>query len=377
MICHLIDANLGTAYFRSIAQNCDRQKFPVMIGSIAPAGALQSMLHKLRTPSFSLQATSRRQYSQALWRLTRLLRREKIALLHAHCFDPTWLGLIAARLAGIPFVFTRHHSDHHIRINKHWHTRVDGWCARQADHVIAVSHITRQIMMEVENVPASQITMVYNGMEPLCEPTAEHLAKVRREMRLADEKVCLMIGRLHEEKGHRYLFEAIPEVIDRCGAVQFWLLGEGQHRAQLENEAQARGLENCVRFLGWRDDVAEMISLSSLVVMPSLAESFGFAALEAMCLGKPVVAAATGGLTEVVTDGITGLLVPQRNAPALASAICRVLLNTPAAHLFGTAGRSRAAEFSFERMIRYYEAIYAGLLHPRTRMEISNVEPTN
>lgn len=361
MICHLTDLNLDTQYFSSIARECDRARYPVMIGSIAPAGTLQAAMRELDTPTFALGATTRRQYPQALWRLAQLLRRERVAVLHAHCFDPSWLGLIAAHLAGVPFVFTRHHSDHHIRINKHWHTRVDGWCARRADHVIAVSQITRQIMIEVEGVPAEQITVVYNGMEPLREPMAESVARVRAELNFTDERVCLMIGRLHEEKGHRYLFEAIPQILEHVGRVVFLLAGDGPHRALLEREARARGLQGVVRFLGRRADVPELIALSSLVTLPSLAESFGFAVLEAMSLGKPVVAALTGGIPEVVANGSTGLLVPQKDSQALADAICRVLQNPAEAQAFGEAGRRRAAEFSFDRMIRGYEAVYERL----------------
>ena len=374
MICHLTDVNLDTQYFRSIARVSDRKRYPVMIGSIAPTGTLQAAMRELSTPTFALGAIARWQYPLALWRLEQLLQRKRIAVLHAHCFDPTWLGLLAARLARVPFVFTRHHSDHHIRLNKHWHTRVDGWCAQRADHVIAVSQITRQIMEDVEHVPASQITVVHNGMEPLREPTAESIARVRRELNLKDALVCLMIGRLHEEKGHRYLFEAIPEINARCGQVIFLLAGEGLHRTRLEDEVRTRSLQNVVHFLGRRNDVPELIALSSLVVLPSLAESFGFAALEAMSLGKPVVAAATGGIPEVVADGKTGLIVPPAEPASLADAICRVLQNRVEAQAFGEAGRRRAAEFSFDRMIRSYEDVYEWLLRRSSTAQITDVE---
>lgn len=374
MICHLIDANNDTQYFRSIARACNRERYPVMIGSLAPAGPLQTAMHELETRTFALGATARWQYAQALWRLVRLLRRERVALLHAHCFDPSWLGLIAARLAGVPFVFTRHHSDHHLRLHKHWHTRVDGWCGRRAAHVIAVSQVTRRLMIEVEGVPAEQITVVYNGLEPRSEPSPANVARVKRELKLGAERVCLLIGRLHEEKGHRYLFEAIPQILAQCGSVVFLLAGEGPQRAELEAAIHARGLEQVVRFLGRRSDIPELIALAALVVLPSLAESFGFAALEAMSLGKPVVAAATGGLPEVV--GQTGLLVPPADGQALAAAVCRLLQDDCLAQTLGEAGRRRAADFSFDRMIGGYEAVYEQLLCCGRVPTASDVEPS-
>lgn len=358
-ICHLIDTHQDTSFFRSIARQHDRERFPVMIGSIAPAGPLQEAMRGLGVPTFSLNATARWQYPAAIWRLVRLLRRERATVLHTHCFDPTCIGLVAARLAGVAFVFTRHHSDHHIRINKRWHTLIDSWCGRLADRVIAVSQVTRRIMIEIEHVPASQITVVYNGMESLPLPKPEDVESVKQELGLNGEPVCLMLGRLHEEKGHRYLFEALPEVRARVGTVKVLLAGDGPHQGELEAEVRARGLSDIVSFLGQRNDVPELIKLSSLVVLPSLAESFGYAVLEAMSLGKPVVAAATGGIPEVVAAGETGLLVPTADSQALASAMCQVLQDSALARSLGESGQKRAELFTFDRMITGYEAVYS------------------
>lgn len=358
LICHLIDANLDTSYFRSIARSHDRERFPVMIGSIAPAGPLQAAMRELGTPAFALGATARRQYPAVIWRLAQLLRQEGVAVLHAHCFDPTFIGLAAARLAGVPFVFTRHHSDHNLRLGKRWHVGIDAWCARHADHVIAVSEATRKVMCEAERVPETQITVVYNGMEPLREPAPQSVARVKEELGIAHEPVCLMPARLHEEKGHRFLFEALPEIVARAGSIIALLAGDGPHRAQLEAEARARGLEKFVRFLGRRNDMPELFSLASVVALPSLAESFGFVLVEAMSAGKPVVASTTGGIPEVVTDGETGLLVPQADAKRLAEAICEILQNPEQARTMGEAGRRRARHFTFDRMMRGYETVY-------------------
>jgi glycosyltransferase involved in cell wall biosynthesis/GT2 family glycosyltransferase len=368
-VCHLIDRNLDTNYFRSIARCHDRERFPAMIGSIAPGGPLQEAMLNLSTPTFSLGAGARWQYPLVILRLVRLLKRGRVAVLHAHCFDPTFVGLIAARLARVSFVFTRHHSDHNIRLDARWHTRIDAWCGRHADHVIAVSEATRQIMIEVERVPGRQITVIYNGMEPLREPEPSGVARLRQEFDLSREHVCLMLARLHEEKGHRYLFEAIPEITSRVGSVVFLLAGDGPQRGEFEAEVRARGLQNTVRFLGRRDDVSELISLSSLVVLPSLAESFGFTLLEAMSLAKPVVASTTGGIPEVAPHGETGLLVPPADSRALANAICDILENPERAQAFGEAGRRRATQFTFERMMGGYERVYQKVIERRIENE--------
>jgi glycosyltransferase involved in cell wall biosynthesis len=116
-----------------------------------------------------------------------------------------------------------------------------------------------------------------------------------------------------------------------------------------------------VRFLGQRSDVNVLTALASLAVLPSLAESFGFAALEAMSLGRPVVASRAGGLPEVVAEGETGLLADVGDAAGLAAAMGALLGSPARAAAMGEAGRRRAALFSSERMVRGYEAVYAGL----------------
>jgi glycosyltransferase involved in cell wall biosynthesis len=361
LVCHLIDANIDTAYFRSIARLCDKGRYPVMIGSITPEGALQEAMQKLGADTYSLNVTSRSKYVLAIKRLVSLIKNKNVGMVHAHCFDPTFVALAAARIARVPFVFTRHHSDHNIRLGKKWHTKIDSWCAKRADHVIAVSEVTKRLMIEVEGVPSNQITVVYNGMEPLREPTKESIARTRSEIGPLAENVCLMIGRLHEEKGHRFLFDALPQVESCVGPVTALLAGDGAQRAEIEQQARERGVTDKVKFLGRRDDVSELIALSSVVVLPSLAESFGFAVLEAMSFNKPVVAATTGGIPEVL--GEAGILVPQSDSKALAEAMCKVLLDKEMSQRLGKAGVERAKEFTFERMLRGYEAVYDKVLH--------------
>lgn len=363
IVCHLIDANSDTAYFRAIACHHDRVRFPVIIGSLTPEGPLQRTMREFGMFTFGLDATGRRQYGKAILRLARILRWKGVSVLHAHCFDPTFVGVIAARLAGIPYVFTRHHSEHHLRLGKRWHTRVDGWCGRRADQVIAVSETTKRIMTDMEGVPGRRVTVVYNGIEKLQEPSVESVQRLRQDLDFPGERVCLMLARLHEEKGHRVLFQALPSIVGRVGSLAVLLAGDGPDRVLLEAEVRRLGLQSIVRFLGRRDDVAQLIVLSSVVVLPSLAESFGFAALEAMSLGRPVVASSLGGIAEVVSD--CGVLTRPGDAESLADGVCGVLNEPERARTLGEAGRRRATLFSADRMVRGYEAVYCQVLEER------------
>jgi glycosyltransferase involved in cell wall biosynthesis len=361
-VCHLIDWNRDTAYFRALARHHDRVRFPVLVGSLEGAGPLQAAMSSLGTPTFALDAAPGWSGWTAAQRLAALVRDQGVGLVHAHCFFPTLWGLAAARIAGVPFVFTRHHSDHHLRLGKRWHTRLDGWSARRAARTIAVSEATRRIMIEREGVPAERIAVVWNGMDALPEPSPEAVRATRAALGLAEgAPVCLLVARLHEEKGHAVLLDALPAVRRAVPDLVVLCAGDGPHRAALERETAARGLAAHVRFLGQRADVPALLALSSLAVLPSLAESFGFAALEAMSLGRAVVASRAGGLPEVVADGETGLLADVGDAVSLASALTALLCDPARREAMGAAGRARAALFTSERMVRGYEAVYGGL----------------
>jgi glycosyltransferase involved in cell wall biosynthesis len=170
---------------------------------------------------------------------------------------------------------------------------------------------------------------------------------------------------LHEEKGHRVLFEAVSQIRKRVGRAVFLLAGDGSHRGIFEQEVRTRGLEDSVFFLGRRSDMSTLLGAATIVVVPSLAESFGFSVLEAMSLGKPVVASSAGGIAELIADGEDGLLVPPGDAAALADAVCRLLEHPLLAQKLGERARERAASFGFERMIRGYEAVYERVLGSR------------
>lgn len=362
-VLHLIDLNRDTAYFRAIARHHDRARWPVVVGSLDAAGPLQEAMASLGARTFALGARPGwGGGAAAVRRLAALVREQAAGLVHAHCFFPTLWGLAAARLARVPFVFTRHHSDHHLRLGKRWHVRLDGFSARHAGRAIAVSEATRRIMIERERVPAERIAVVWNGMDPLPQPASEAVRATRAALGLPGGALaCVLAARLHEEKGHAVLFEALPAVLREVPELVVLCAGEGPHRAALERQAAARGLAAHVRFLGQRADVPALYALSALAVLPSLAESFGFAALEAMSLGRAVVASRAGGLPEVVADGETGLLTGVGDAAALAAALTTLLRDPARREAMGAAGRARAALFTSERMVRGYEAVYAGL----------------
>ena len=280
--------------------------------------------------------------------LARLLKRERIDLLHTHgAFAVNNLGRVAARLAGVPVV-SHLHIENYLRPGAvgMFQRTVDNATARLCARVIAVSEQTRRAL-ERQGYPAGRIVVIANGIELPGETPPVELGLPR--------PVVGEIARLAEVKGQHDLIEALREL----PGVHAVFAGEdleqgGAYRRQLEREAGDR-----VRFLGYRDDVPAIIEALDVLVLPSWIEGLPLVVLEAMAHSKPVVATDVGGTAEAVVDGETGLLVPPRDPPALAAAIRRLLDDPEAARRMGEAGRRRVEErFSAEAMSRRVLEIY-------------------
>jgi glycosyltransferase involved in cell wall biosynthesis len=169
-----------------------------------------------------------------------------------------------------------------------------------------------------------------------------------------------VVGRLSQEKGHRFLIAAMPDILAQEPQAQLLVVGSGPLEAELRAQVEASGLTGHVRFLGHVQDVETAFSRMDLLVVPSLSEAFSLVTVEGMMMELPVVGSRTGGIAEIIVDDETGLLVPPGDSAALADA-CRYLLSRPdVASRMGRRGRDRAlAEFHPSQFIVRHEALYA------------------
>ena len=170
------------------------------------------------------------------------------------------------------------------------------------------------------------------------------------------------IAALVPHKGQRHLIEAARLVVQRMPDVRFLILGEGELREMLERQVREYRLEKHVFLPGFRTDVLGCLKSFDLFAMSSVTEGLGTALLDAMACGKAIVATRTGGIPEVVADGVTGKLVAPRDHAAMAQAILELLNDHAGRERMGDAGRARVeASFTVERMIAGTAAVYARL----------------
>ena len=287
----------------------------------------------------------------------RLLRQERVDLIHAHEFDANVQGAFVAALSGIPLVATVHGKNYFCeKLRRRLAYR---WVSRRAT-MVAVSENLKQFIVEKVRVSPDRIKVVYNGVDalPYCEASDVDLC--RRDLGLPDgDRIVGVVGNLYPVKGHQYLIEGIPAILQKCPNTSFVFAGRGQLETELKEQVHRLGLEKRVHFLGLRQDIPRILALLDVFVLPSLSEGLSMAILEAMIAGKPVVATQVGGNPELVLDGETGFLVPPRDSQALASSVATLLTNKQQAAQFAEKGKRRAeGQFSLGTMVRAYQSLY-------------------
>lgn len=231
---------------------------------------------------------------------------------------------------------------------------------RAVDVVVAISEGVRGALLRA-GVRPERIRVVPSGVEMgtlEAPPTAR--AAVRREWGIADDEALVLLPAVLEaRKGHAVLLGAAGALTAAVRGVRFVFCGEGRERRALERLATP--LDGIVRFVGFRRDMAACLAAADVVVLPSLQEGLGVAALEAMAVARPVVASRVGGLGEAVVDDETGLLVPPGDARALAEALARLVRDSALRARLGAAGRARVRErYTTARMAEGTLACYEG-----------------
>jgi glycosyltransferase involved in cell wall biosynthesis len=284
--------------------------------------------------------------------------RHSIGLAHLHTGRATWLGGWAARLAGVPAITTRR-MDRTVRRGMRTRLVHETLCAR----TVAISPAVRACLIE-GGVPPDRIDLVWSAVDPRALVARRPREVTRDELGArAGDVVLLSLAGLVRRKGLDVLLEALAELASDQVVAITWVAGEGPERAALDARAVELGLAGRVRFLGARNDAAELLSACDVFVLPARREGLGVAALEAMAAARPVVASRVGGLAEAVVDGSTGLLVPPEDPRALASALRRVVLDPALRARLGAAGPRRIdAGFRADQMVESYARIYREVL---------------
>jgi glycosyltransferase involved in cell wall biosynthesis len=345
----------------------------LIIGREAPAeGNLLDMARRMEIQVEQLSGLGReiRPLSDlvTLWQLYRTMRRWNPAIVHTHTAKAGVVGRLAARLAGVPIVVHTYHG-HVLRgyfgpLKTAFFRRLETLLGRLTDVAITVSTALRDDLAAMGVAPLEKIRVVPLGLD-LARFVRPHPKGALREQCGAgkDDRVIGVVGRLVPIKDIRCFLQAAAEVTRAGRAVRFAVVGDGELRGELEQEAAGLGLASQVSFLGWRTDLEAVYADLDVVVNSSRNEGTPVALIEAMAAGCPVVATAVGGTPDLLGGGARGLLVPAADPSALAGAILRTLDGGEETDRRTVAAREYVmAHHSVDRLLRDIDELYRELL---------------
>lgn len=234
------------------------------------------------------------------------------------------------------------------------------WVNSHTHHFIAISHAVKEQMESRGDAPVDRITIIHNALATPDLSALTAAAEIKETYHLsADAPLIVCLARLEKEKDIETLVRAIGKLRDRNIAVQCVVGGEGEEREKLESLVRELGLEKSMFLPGFCDNALSLLNAGEIFVLPSHTEAFGLVLLEAMALGKPIVATNIGGPPEVVENEVSGYLVPLQDAEAMANALERLLDNPALRMEMGQKGRARFANhFQLDRLAKQTVGVY-------------------
>src|SRR3984885_13086201 len=261
-------------------------------------------------------------------------RKTPFDIIHAHDWMVTDAAWVMKMGYGVPFVATVHatesgrnhgiHNDLQRYIHQlEWRLTFEAW------EVIVNSHSMHDELRRLFDIPPDKVAIVPNGTDPDAFDFTIDKASIRGNFASASEQIILYVGRIVREKGVQVMLDAAPQVLTGCPGAQFIVVGTGYYLDDMKRQAEHMGISHRVKFLGYvsDEDLKDLYKIADVVCIPSLYEPFGIVALEGMAANVPVVTSDSGGLTDFVEHGVTGLTTYAGDAGSLTWGLLGVLRN--------------------------------------------------
>jgi len=349
----------------AIVNGLDPGRFRVQAATIGPPGVIGEELTRAGHPVLSLGLDIKHTpFSRIVAAVRRLLREVKPDILHTHLYHPNLYGRLAALGLGLTGVVASVHNSY-TRVKPHrclWNFLL----SRTTDRVLVSSPQVWQDVRTWDRVPESKLGIIPYGirLEGLDIPLKPADAKAEAGV---TGFVLGVVGRLEEQKGHRYLLAALPELSRQIPDLTVVLVGEGREEEALKRQVEELGVAGQVHFLGTRRDLPRLFRAMDLFVQPSLWEGLPLTLLMAMAARLPVLGTRVSGMTEVVEDGVNGRLVPAGDSGALAQAMVELYHRPEVRDRLGEAARLTVAEhYSQKAMLRRLEELYLKIMEEKT-----------
>lgn len=342
-----------------LAKNLDKNKFVVSVCVLREGGPLEKELaddgiEVIRMPSMK----NRTDYFR-FWKLYKIMREKKPAIIHTHNTEPLTDGIPAALLARVP---VKVHTDHARRFpDKKRYMFAEWFLSHFTSQFVAVSEDTKDHLVRYEKINPDKIKVVINGIEGKKYRVSIDKEKKKAELGIPPGRspIIGIAARLAKQKGISYLLKATKFLCKDFPDILLLIAGEGEVWDELQAEVKELGIERNVLFLGSRLDIHEILQVLDIFLLPSLFEGLPLVILEAMAASLPIVATDVGGVRQAVLDGINGLIVRSEDPYGLYDAIKRLIENRDMRETFSKNSLELfQRQFTLEVMVKTYEKIY-------------------
>lgn len=347
----------------TITEGLDRERFEPMVCETRDTSNAQlaESLEAAGIPILRLHRTRR----SAIWKwgpLVRELRRRQVHVLHSHKFGSNVWATTLGRLARVPVIVAHEHGSERDRLHHAIDRLIIG---RGVDAFVTVSEAERAHVVDVERLRPEKVRLIRNGIAALPPVTSD----LRAELELPQDAPLIgTLAVLRPEKALDVLLDAVALLAPRVPGLRVLIAGMGPEEAGLRALVGQHGLQDTVRFIGFRRDVANVLAALDVAVFCSDREAMPLAVIEAMAAGRAIVASEYEGISELMTDGVEGLLVRRRDPQALANAVARLLADDALRDELGSRARQRQQhDLDLGGTVRAFEDLYDELFANRRR----------
>lgn len=338
-----------------LATGLDRRRFTPIICCLNDVGAFAHQAQRRGIEVIAL-SKQRRYDLLMLWKLARLMRQRRVAIVHTHLWGANCWGRLAAWMAGVPVIIAHEHGMQPWRGRLHFF--IDRLLMRLTDRVLFASEQVRQDYVARVCSHADRCQVIPNGVASVTEMANRHAMRQRLGWSEQD-RIILSVGRLAPEKGYRDLLDAFATVLRCVPEARLVIIGDGAQRQELAVLHNRCGLNGHVKFLGRLDEVGPWFAVADLYVQPSHREGLPLAMLEAMAAGLPVVVTRVGDAAHVVETGGGGIVVPPQDPARLAQALAQLLQDPQRRSRLAIAAQATVQQlYSIEQMLDRVQGVY-------------------
>lgn len=341
----------GPSHVFGLLKNIDKTKFDGYL--ICPEGSLSDKTNELKTATvINLEMNSKFSFSTTN-KLKDQINRIKSDKTIIHIHGPRAFMLARKSInSNLKTVYTEHvyTKDYYLKnkINDYLQKKILKLLYKKLNQIIAVSSPVKEYLIS-SGIEEKKVVVIPNGFEPI------------NKKYLPNDNLIGTIGSLNHLKGHQYLVDAMPSVLNKYKDIKLEIIGNGDEKNNLKDQVEKLQIEKSVKFLGAKSDIFKYLSRWRIFVLPSLSESFGIVLLEAMSVGVPSVATKVGGIVDFAIDGQNCLLVDKQNPKQIADAIVNLLEDKQLSNELGQNGKITSRKYLWGKVIKEIEKVYLEL----------------